>query len=169
MRRENRHETLICHETTGEIRVFTPEITQSGAVIPPEGFLPLEGLTGFNSPRFAAYRMRSGLTQAEFGARCKPKKGFRAISKVERGVRTPSMEEVIEFARVLKIEPAELLIDDMSAFSRALRILLHKWEMEVRETLELPKSPRYYEISLMVRDALVFSGQVPSSLRGRRG
>ena len=159
MRTENRQETLICHETTGEIRVFTPEITRVGGMIPPDGFLLLEGLSGFNSPRFAAFRMRAGLTQAEFGARCKPNMGFRAISKLERGVRTPSMEEVIEFARVLKIEPGELLIDDMRAFSRALRLLLHKWEMEVRETCELPKSPRYYEISLMIRDALVFSGR----------
>ena len=160
MRIENRQETLICHETTGEIRVFSHEISRFGDVIPPEGFLLLDGLSGFNSPRFAAFRMRAGLTQAEFGARCQPKMGFRAISKLERGVRTPSMEEVIEFARVLKIEPGELLIDDMSAFSRALRILIHKWEMEVRETFELPKNPRYYEISLMIRDALVFSGQV---------
>jgi len=168
MKRENRQETLICHETTGEIRVFTHEITRFGEVIPPEGFLLLEGLTGFNSPRFTAIRMRSGLTQAEFGAKCKPKMGFRAISKIERGVRTPPMEQVVDFARVLKIEPGELLIDDMRAFSRAVRILLHKWEMEVRETLELPKSPSYSEISLMIRDALVFSGRVQRYFRGWR-
>ena len=168
MKREEREKTLICHETTGEIRVFTPEITRYGDVIPPEGFLPLEGLTGFNSPRFTAFRMRSGLTQGEFGAKCKPKMGFRAISKVERGVRTPTMEQVMEFARVLKIEPGELLIDDMRAIARALRLLLNHWEMEVRETLELPKSPRYYEISRMMRDAYVFSAREQRYFRERR-
>ena len=157
--------SLIFNEKTGEIAVFNADLPPSPGAIPPEGWLELQGLAGFNSLRFSAFRKKSGLTQSEFGALCKPKIGFRNISRIERGERMPSLEQVLEFGRVLKICPSELLTDTVSAFSRAVGLLLNLWEIEVWEKMELPESPKYYELSLMIRDYLVFSGRVHKHFR----
>ncbi len=157
--------SLIFNEKTGEIAVFTPDLPASPGAIPPQGWLELQGFSGFNSVRFSAFRKKSRLTQREFGALCKPNIGFRDISRIERGERMPSLEQVLEFGRVLKISPSELLTDTVSAFSRAVGLLLNLWEIEVEETKELPESPRYHEVSLMIRDYLVFSGRVHKHFR----
>ena len=157
--------SLILCEKTGEIAVFNAVLSPSPGGIPPAGWVELQGLSAFNSHRFSAFRKRSGLTQKEFGALCKPRVGFRDISRFERGERIPSLEQVVDFGRVLKISPAELLIDTISAFSRAVGLLLNLWEIEVWETGELPETPRYYEVSLMIRDYLVFSNRVHEHFR----
>ena len=67
--------------------------------------------------RIRVLRERQGLTQEDFAMRCGISVSFTSL--LERGIRTPSVETLLQIARTLLVEPGVLFNDESTANSNA--------------------------------------------------
>ncbi|HGN3444513.1 TPA: helix-turn-helix domain-containing protein [Pseudomonas aeruginosa] len=69
----------------------------------------LKRLAVLTGKAIAKHRIRMGLTQEEVGVRLGI--GNEAVSRIERGLRKPNIERLIEFASIFECDLAELLTE----------------------------------------------------------
>lgn len=69
----------------------------------------LKRLAVLTGKAIAKHRIRMGLTQEEVGVRLGI--GNEAVSRIERGLRKPNIERLIEFANIFECDLAELLTE----------------------------------------------------------
>ena len=60
--------------------------------------------------RIKEFRKSLGLTQKQVGLKFREPKNSIVISRWERGINKPSVESLLELARILKVEPSLILI-----------------------------------------------------------
>ena len=111
---------------------------------------PIPNLRNFNGGAFAVWRRRAGVTQKELSAGLTPSVDFRTISDWERGRALPSEEHAAQAARDFGCDVLSLFIPVLDAVENAQELLLHFWEIDIRNEDE--RAMPYSQVSRILGD-----------------